>query len=191
MLADSDAAGVVNGVRNCGGYRTNAGFAEALHSVEPARLQTIEIKLRHLRDVHDRRQPVGQIPDAVMTRTWKFSIPRNRIGCHLRTFDKRSDHIGFGDKWIDDKAGVVRIYRTDESPIARPRIHFHFHKAGAYALVRCSPFTTGNSTAELTNNAIVRLCQCGKGCRLLRIVTREDRAIADLQAGSVDLQEIR
>src|SRR5436189_3520280 len=63
-----------------------------------------------------------------MTRAGEFSIPRNRIGRHLRTFNERSDHVGFGNQWIDDKSGVMRIHGPDETPIAGPRVHLYFHK---------------------------------------------------------------
>src|SRR5881397_4389435 len=110
-----------------------------------------------------------------MTRAGEFSIPGNRIGRHLRTFNERSDHVGFGNQWIDDESGVMRIHGPDETPIAGPRVHLYFHKASPNAFVRCSSFTTGNSAAELANSTIVCLRQCRKSRRLFWIFCREDR----------------
>src|SRR5436309_2832898 len=53
MLPDSDAACVIDSVRDCGRNGTNAGFAEALHSVEPAGFQAVHVDLRHLRNIHN------------------------------------------------------------------------------------------------------------------------------------------
>src|SRR5207247_1718440 len=53
MLPDSDAACVIDSVGDCGRNGTNAGFAEALHSVEPAGFQAVHVDLRHLRNIHN------------------------------------------------------------------------------------------------------------------------------------------
>src|SRR5438093_2728251 len=126
-----------------------------------------------------------------MTRAGEFSIPRNRIGRHLRTFNERSDHVGFGDQWIDDKSRVMRIHGPDETPVAGPRIHFYFHKTGPNAFIRCSSFTTGNSAAELANGTIVFLRQSRKSRRLFGLFGREDHSIANPELCGVDLQGVR
>src|SRR6266849_6655580 len=84
MLADADAAGVVDRVRQRARHGADAGLAEALDAVEPPRLEAVDVHLRLLRHVHDRRQPVREVPDAVMLGAGELAIPRNRVGGDLR-----------------------------------------------------------------------------------------------------------
>src|ERR1051325_7943662 len=83
MLSDSHAACVVNGIRNRARYASDARFAEALDAIKPSGLQAIDEQLRHFRDIHDGRQPIRKIANAVVPGAWKLSIPRNGIGCDL------------------------------------------------------------------------------------------------------------
>src|SRR5712691_8843560 len=77
VLPNPHPAGVVNGVGNGARHAADGGFAEALHAIEPARLQTVDVDLRRLGNVHDGRKPVGQVTDAVMSRARKFAVPGN------------------------------------------------------------------------------------------------------------------
>src|SRR5688572_8858451 len=95
MIAKADAAGVVNGIRECTGHGADGRLAEALRSVEPPRLEAIDEHLRLIfGNVHDCRNPVRQVADAVMTGSRKFPIPRNRIGRHLIALYQGSVHVG-------------------------------------------------------------------------------------------------
>src|SRR5688572_18806686 len=101
MLSDPDAAGVVDGIRYRSRHCPDGRLAETFYSIEPARLQDVDEDLRLLfRNIHDRREPVRQIADAVVTCPWKLAIPRNRIGCKLRALDQGSMQIGFGGERI-------------------------------------------------------------------------------------------
>ena len=82
-----------------------------------------------VRRLHDRRQPVGQIADAVVQRARKFAVPRNGVGSHRSALHQRSMLIGVGQQRIHDVAGVVAIRRVHVAPIARPGVHFDFGKA--------------------------------------------------------------
>ena len=46
--------------------------------------QAIDEHVGRLRRLHDRRQPIGQIADAVVPSARKFPVPRNGVGRHLR-----------------------------------------------------------------------------------------------------------
>src|SRR5690348_151576 len=72
MLADPDAARVVNRVRYRSGNRSDCRFAESFNPEEPARLQAVNEDLCLLGwIIHDCRQPIREIPDTVVTCTWK------------------------------------------------------------------------------------------------------------------------
>src|SRR5262252_4472070 len=73
MLANPNAACVVNGVGQRARHGADARLAEALDAVEPARLEAVDVHLRLRRHVHDGRQPVRQIADAVMPRTGELA----------------------------------------------------------------------------------------------------------------------
>src|SRR5207237_1000705 len=69
MLAYPHPAGVVNSVRQRSRHRTNAGFAEALDSVEPAGLEAIDVQLGRPGNVHYGWKPVRQVAHTVMARS--------------------------------------------------------------------------------------------------------------------------
>src|SRR4029077_4482215 len=147
MLANAYAACVVNRIRQSAGHSADAGLAEALDAVEPPRLEAVDVHLRLLRHVHDGRQAVREIPDAVMTRAGEFAVPWNRIGRDLRALDERSDHVRFGDQRVDHEAGVGPVGRAGQPPVPRPRVDFHFDEAGADAFVLSRPLATGDAAA--------------------------------------------
>src|SRR5262249_6057282 len=147
VLADAYAARVVNRIRERARHGADAGFAEALDPVEPPRLEAVDVDLRLPGHVHDRRQPVREIADAVVLRAWELAVPRNRIGRDLRTLDERPDHVGFGHERVDDDARVVDVRRAQEAPVARPRVHFHFGKTRPDAFVLTRPFAAGDAAA--------------------------------------------
>src|SRR5580658_4106723 len=153
MLPDSHAAGIVNGVRDRAWNRADAGLAKTLDAIKPTRLQAVDIDLRYFRNVHDGRQSVGQVADAVVARAREFAVPRNAVGGELRALYQRSHHIGFGDQRIDDDACVVRIYRSHEAPIAGPSVDFHFGETGAQSFIRRASFASRNASALLPDGA--------------------------------------
>src|SRR5690349_4333691 len=60
MLADANAAGVVDSVRQGSRYSADRRLTEALGPVEPAWLQAVDEDLRlACGHIHDRRNPVG------------------------------------------------------------------------------------------------------------------------------------
>jgi hypothetical protein len=112
MFPDSDSAGIVNGVRYCAWYATDRGFSHAFYSEEPAWLQAVDEDLCLFRNIHDCREPIGQIANAVVTGAWKFPIVRNRVRRHLSALDQRSFHIAFSQQRVDDIADVRAIGRS-------------------------------------------------------------------------------
>ena len=163
MLSDSDAASIVDGIAKCSGHGPDAGFAETLYAIEPARLQAVDVELRLFGNVHDGRKAVGQVADAVMARARKFAIPRNGVGGDLRALDQRPDHVGLGNQRVDHQARVVRVDGADEAPIAGPGVHFDFDEACADAFVRSSSFAAGDAAASLANHAVVGFDERGEG----------------------------
>src|SRR5207237_10879601 len=65
MLAYPHPAGVVNSVRERSRHRTNAGFAEALDSVEPAGLEAIDVLFGRHANGHYGLNRVRQVPYTV------------------------------------------------------------------------------------------------------------------------------
>src|SRR5262245_29329241 len=89
MFADANAAGVVDGVRQGSRYSADRRLAEALGPVEPAWFQAVDEDLRlAIGHIHDRRNSIRQVSDAVVARSGEFPVPRNRICCHLEALDQ-------------------------------------------------------------------------------------------------------
>src|SRR6516225_5794944 len=103
MFPDANTASIVDRIGNRARHSTDAGFAETLYAIEPPRLQTIDINLRLLGDIHDGRKTVGEIAHAVMPRARKFAVPGNGVGCDLRALDEGADHIGLSNQGIDNQ----------------------------------------------------------------------------------------
>src|SRR5262245_39753226 len=94
-----------------------------------------------------------------MSSSRKFTVPRNRIGRDLSALDEGPDHIGLRREWIDNEPRIVRIERSNESPVAGPRIHFDFDETGANPFARCRPVTATDASPDLSNAPLVRLDQ--------------------------------
>src|SRR5262245_5518251 len=88
MLPDSNAACVMDGVRNGARNGPNCSLAETLRSIKPSWLQAIDKYLRLLRHVHDCGNSVRQVPDAIVACAREFPIPWNRISRHLCALDQ-------------------------------------------------------------------------------------------------------
>ena len=162
MFPDPYAARVVDGVGNGSRHRADGGLAETFHAVEPARLEAVNIHLRRFRNVHDRGQAIRQITDGIVARSGKLAVPRNWFGRDLRAFNQRADHVRLGNQWIDDQSGVVRVDGSNEAVISCPGIHFHFHEAGAHALVQRGAFAAGGAAARLADQSVVLFGQRGE-----------------------------
>ena len=135
VLSDPYSAGVVNGVGKGSGNSADAGFAETLNAVEPAGLQAVDEQLCLLRRVHDGRQAIGKVTDAVVPGAGEFPVPWDRVGSDLSAFDQRSHHVGFRYQWVDHDARIVRIDGSYETPVAGPGVHFDLGEAGSDAFV--------------------------------------------------------
>src|SRR5262245_9913249 len=118
MLADAHAAGVVDGVRLGSRYSADRRLAEALGPVEPAWVQAVDEDLcLAIGHVHDRRNAIRQVSDAVMARSGEFPVPRDRVCCHLEALDQRSVHIRLADKRVHDETDIVAVDGTKETPV--------------------------------------------------------------------------
>ncbi len=135
MLANAHAAGVVDGVGDGARHRADTGFAEAFDAIEPARLVTVDENLGLLRRVHDGREPIGQIADAVVARAGEFAVPGDGVGGNLGAFNEGANHIGFGDQRVDHDSRVVRVDGADEAPVAGPCVDFNLGETSADALI--------------------------------------------------------
>src|SRR2546427_7880468 len=104
MLPDSYPARVVDRIRQRAGSGPNGCFRETFRSKEPAWLQAINKYVGLFWRFHDRREPVRQIPNAVMKGTRKLAIPGDAVGRHPSALDQRSMLIGVSQKRIHDVA---------------------------------------------------------------------------------------
>src|SRR6185503_4955889 len=129
----SDAGGVVNSVRHRSRHRANAGFTEAFYPKEPSGLEAVDEYLSLvLGNIHDRRQTIRKISDAVVARARELSIPRNGFGSHLNALYQRTVHIRFTNERIDHQSDVMTINRSQHPPVASPCIYFDLNETCAY-----------------------------------------------------------
>src|SRR5262245_18180059 len=173
MLADANAAGVVDCVRQGSRYSADRRLTEALGPVEPAWLQAVNEDLRlACGHIHDRRYPVGEVPDGVMPRSGDFPVPRNWIGCHLKALNQRSVHIRLPDKRVHDETDIVAVDRTQETPVPCPCIDFHFDESAADGHVSFLSVTRAAAAALLDDGSLVGGGQSREGDSLLGIFGR-------------------
>src|SRR5260370_5470199 len=93
-MARSHPGGVVDGVADGARDRTDAGLAETLVAVEPARLEAFVEDLRYvLRKFHDGRDRKRQEVDAVMHLSRAFLVIRVCIGMQLIAMDEGTVHV--------------------------------------------------------------------------------------------------
>src|SRR6185369_11237192 len=125
-------------------HGADAGLAKTFHAVEPARFQAVYVELGLFWNVHDGRETIRQVADAVVPSAREFAVPGNRVGGDLHALDQRPNHVGFGYQRVDDEPGVVRVDGADEAPIAGPGIDFDFDEARTDAFVRPASRAAGN-----------------------------------------------
>src|SRR5439155_15076994 len=90
-------------------------------------------------------------------------------------------HVGFTDQRVDDQSNIMGVDRSQELPIARPRVHLNLGKACADALVpRHSPSGAAASSL-LAYRTFVRRYKFGECDSLFRIFRRRNDSIADLE----------
>src|ERR1700736_2355792 len=96
-MARSHARGVVDGIADGARDGTDAGLAEALVAVEPARLEALDEDLRYiLGKFHDGRDRERQERDAVVHLAREFLVIGNRVGGDLEALHEGAFHVADG-----------------------------------------------------------------------------------------------
>ncbi len=135
-----------------------------------------------LRRLHDRRQSIRQVTDAIVAVPRKVPVPRNAVRRHSRALHQRPFHRRICQERIHDMPGVMAIRRSHIPPIAGPGVHLNFSEARANAAIHGSsdPSRMAGGASGF-DGTFVGLHQLHERNFLLGVFRRRDHPIPDVR----------